>query len=157
MKTKLHSLLVGLALAASLHQALAQSYNAGPPGTAFTYQGRLNNGTNPANGQYDFQFQVFDAATVGASYGSPNPNTVAGVGVSNGLFSTVTLDFGSSVFTGPAPSAANQCADQQRRQLRYAPALAKPSCRCRMPFMPATRRPLEDKPQPLMWPRLVIQ
>src|ERR1017187_2427307 len=101
MQTKLHSLLIGLALSASLHQALAQSYNAGPPGTAFTYQGRLNEGTNQANGQYDFQFQVFDAATAGASYGSPNPNTVAGVGVSNGLF-TVTLDFGSSVFTGPA-------------------------------------------------------
>ena len=94
MITKLHSLLIGLALAASLHQAAAQ-------GTAFTYQGRLNDGTNPANGQYDFQFQVFDAATAGASYGSPNPNTVAGVGVSNGLF-TVTLDFGGSVFTGPA-------------------------------------------------------
>src|ERR1035441_10263922 len=79
MITKLHSLLIVLALAASLHQAAAQ-------GTAFTYQGRLNDGTNPANGQYDFQFQVFDAATAGASYGSPNPNTVAGVGVSNGLF-----------------------------------------------------------------------
>lgn len=96
MITKLNSLLISLALAASLHQAAAQ-------GTAFTftYQGRLNDGTNPANGKYDFQFQVFDAATAGASYGSPNPNTVAGVGVSNGLF-TVTLDFGSSVFTGPA-------------------------------------------------------
>src|ERR1039457_4890396 len=94
MKTTLQSLLIGLALSASIHQAAAQ-------GTAFTYQGRLNDGTNPANGQYDFQFQVFDAATAGASYGSPNPNTVAGVGVSNGLF-TVTLDFGGSVFTGPA-------------------------------------------------------
>ena len=26
---------------------------AAPLGTAFTYQGRLNDGTNPANGSYD--------------------------------------------------------------------------------------------------------
>lgn len=110
MKTKLHRLLIGLALFASLHQILAQ-------GTAFTYQGRLNDGATPANGKYDFQFQVFDAATAEASYGSPNPNSLAGVGVSNGLF-TVTLDFGTSVFTGPArwlQNGRSQSASTRRR------------------------------------------
>ena len=71
--------------------------------TAFTYQGRVIVGGNPTNGSYDFQFRVFDTAPIntGTSYGSPNPNNVNGVAVSNGLF-TVTLDFGTGVFTGPA-------------------------------------------------------
>jgi hypothetical protein len=66
-------------------------------GTAFTYQGRLNDGANPAGGIYDLRFTIYDAAT--------NGNTVSGVltnaatAVSNGLF-TVTLDFGSGVFYG---------------------------------------------------------
>ncbi len=73
-------------------------------GTAFSYQGRLSVGDNSTNnGSYDFQFQVFDTASVGtgSSYGSPNPNNANAVAVSNGLF-TVTLDFGTGVFTGPA-------------------------------------------------------
>ena len=28
-------------------------------GTAFTYQGRLNDGANPANGSYDLTFSVW--------------------------------------------------------------------------------------------------
>ena len=32
-------------------------------GTAFTYQGRLNVGTNGANGVYDLRFALFDAVT----------------------------------------------------------------------------------------------
>jgi hypothetical protein len=91
MKTKslfsLASLLLGVQLAAA-------------QGTSFTYQGRLNDGANPANGRYDFQFQVFDAVNGGGSYGSPNPNTITNVAVNNGLF-TVALDFGVGVFTGP--------------------------------------------------------
>ena len=67
-------------------------------GTAFTYQGQLQSSGSPANGAYDFQFALYDAAT--------NGNLVAGfvtnsaVAVSNGLFTT-TLDFGP-VFTGNA-------------------------------------------------------
>ena len=30
-------------------------------GTAFTYQGRLNDGGNPANGSYDLRFALYDA------------------------------------------------------------------------------------------------
>lgn len=28
--------------------------------TAFNFQGRLNDGANPANGRYDLQFKLFD-------------------------------------------------------------------------------------------------
>src|ERR1017187_5445765 len=61
-------------------------------GTAFTYQGRLNDGANPATGSYDLSFAMFDALTSGAQQGSLITNTATAV--SNGLF-TVTLDFGN--------------------------------------------------------------
>ena len=85
MQKKLRLLLILLLLGTS---AQAQS-------TAFTYQGTLNSNGQPASGNYDLCFQLFDA----------NTNLVAGpvtnspVWVTNGLF-TVTLDFGSSVFDG---------------------------------------------------------
>ena len=65
--------------------------------TAFTYQGRLNNGTNPATGMYDFRFQIYNANSVVVG----GPLTNAPVGVTNGLF-TVALDFGGNVFNGSA-------------------------------------------------------
>ena len=70
---------------------------AGPMGSAFTYQGRLNDGGNPANGNYDLQFAVFDASVGGSQLGTTL--TSSATAVSNGLF-TVTLDFGAGVFTG---------------------------------------------------------
>ena len=43
--------------------------------TAFTYQGRLTTGGNPANGSYDFQFKLFDALSDGAQIGvMPHPD-----------------------------------------------------------------------------------
>jgi hypothetical protein len=66
-------------------------------GAAFTYQGRLNENGGPANGSYDLQFSLRDAAAGGSPVGGTN--TIAPVSVSNGLF-TVTLDFGANVFTG---------------------------------------------------------
>jgi hypothetical protein len=65
-------------------------------GTAFTYQGRLYDGGNPANGDYDLQFALYDASTNGNQVGSAMTN--AATAVTNGLF-TVTLDFGG-VFNG---------------------------------------------------------
>jgi hypothetical protein len=66
-------------------------------GTAFTYQGQLNDGGNPATGNYDLRFAVFNALTNGNAIGVPLTNSP--VAVSNGLFTTM-LDFGAGVFTG---------------------------------------------------------
>jgi RNA polymerase sigma factor (sigma-70 family) len=67
-------------------------------GTAFTYQGQLLESNVPATGLYDLQFTIYNARTGGIEVGPVL--TSAATAVSNGLF-TVTLDFGSSVFTGP--------------------------------------------------------
>src|ERR1039458_9517117 len=69
------------------------------PGGMFTYQGRLLDGGQPANGEYDLQFALSDAP-LEAGYIGPTLN-VAPVTVSNGLF-TVALDFGAGVFDGSA-------------------------------------------------------
>jgi hypothetical protein len=62
--------------------------------TAFTYQGRLTNNGAAANGNYDFQFTLWDALTGGTQQPAP-PLTVSkpAVSVANGVF-TVQLDFG---------------------------------------------------------------
>ncbi len=74
-------------------------------GTVFTYQGKLNDSANPANGQYDFQFKLFDMLTGGAQLPQPTPVTLTrtAVQVTNGIF-TVQLDFGacSTCFDGSA-------------------------------------------------------
>lgn len=72
---------------------------AAPLGTSFTYDGSLADGGAPANGSYDVQFTLYDAASGGSVVGSPL--TQAAVAVSDGLFST-TLDFGPGAFTGQA-------------------------------------------------------
>ena len=66
-------------------------------GTAFTYQGRLTDGGAPANGAHDFAFSLFTASTGGSQVGG----TVLkhDVSVVDGFF-TLTLDFGSSAFSG---------------------------------------------------------
>ncbi len=64
--------------------------------TEFTYQGSLKNTGTAANGNFDFEFALFDAVSGGSQLGS----TVAvnNVAVANGIFS-VRLDFGNQ-FTG---------------------------------------------------------
>lgn len=70
-------------------------------GTSFTYQGRLTDGGTPANGAYDFQFKLYDSASVGNLVGSPNTVTINNQTVTDGLFAVV-LDFGASPFAGEA-------------------------------------------------------
>lgn len=67
-------------------------------GNAFNFQGRLNDGTNPANGRYDLQFRLYDAIVGGNQIGTlvSRPNTT----LINGVFS-VSLDFGASAFNSP--------------------------------------------------------
>src|SRR6185369_6404229 len=78
----------GLVLFSTMgHQLVTNAQN-----TAFTYQGRLNDGTAPANGSYDVRFALYDALTAGVQQGGTLTNSA--IGVSNGLFTT-TLDFGN--------------------------------------------------------------
>ena len=76
--------------------ALVLASNCLAQGTAFTYQGRLNDGVGPANGTYDLRFAIYDAASGGVLQGNILTNTTTVV--SKGLF-TVTLDFGN-LFSG---------------------------------------------------------
>lgn len=68
-------------------------------GTVFTYQGRLMESGNPADGHYDFEFMLYNAP----SYGSQLAGTVEAndLDVIDGYFMT-ELDFGSDVFNGDA-------------------------------------------------------
>jgi hypothetical protein len=66
-------------------------------GTAFLYQGRLNDGGSPATGNYDLRFAIYDAVSNGNAISFPLTNSATAV--SNGLF-TATLDFGAGIFTG---------------------------------------------------------
>lgn len=77
-----------LALIIQLPSASAQ-------GTAFSYQGRLDESAGPANGTYDLTFRLYDAVSGGSSQGGPLTNSA--VSVSDGYF-TVTLDFGLNPF-----------------------------------------------------------
>jgi hypothetical protein len=65
-------------------------------GTAFTYQGRMSDGANPASGIYDFRFRLASDPFAN-NYVGGNSFT-NGVPISNGLF-TATIDFGG-VFNG---------------------------------------------------------
>ena len=97
MKNKFTLLLVAL----GIFQAL--SITAAPMGTAFTYQGRLHDGAQPANGNYDFTFTLHDDPASPAALGTSV--SLYAVPVTNGLF-TVELnasgEFGPNAFNGEA-------------------------------------------------------
>ena len=93
MKTKL-KLLAALLLLPILNY---QQSTVQAQGTGFTYQGRLNNGANLANGSYNLMFTLFNTNTGGSFIGHPVTNLA--VNVNSGLF-TVQVDFGPNVFTG---------------------------------------------------------
>ena len=71
-----------------------------PMGTAWTYQGRLMDLEQPANGLYDFLFKLYNEPN-GTSPYIPLTNDVNDIDVIDGYF-TVELDFGSGVFDGDA-------------------------------------------------------
>jgi hypothetical protein len=96
MKNHTRSLFCAPALLAILILNL-QLANAFAQGTAFTYQGQLQNNGSLASGTYNLQFTLYTNATSGSSVAGPV--TSSAVAVANGLF-TVTIDFGSSVWNG---------------------------------------------------------
>ncbi len=73
--------------------------SAAPMGTVFTYQGRLIDANNTADGLYDFAFRLFDDPCSGIQQGSIID--INDLDVIDGYF-TVELDFGSDVFDGNA-------------------------------------------------------
>lgn len=71
--------------------------------TGFTYQGKLADGAIPAGGSYDFEFKLFDSASVGTGTQQGGTLQRFNVSVVGGIF-TVQLDFGTctSCFSGAA-------------------------------------------------------
>ena len=67
--------------------------------TAFTYQGKLNDGANAANGAYLLEFKLFDAQAAGTGAQIGTSLTDIPATVVNGIF-TVQLDFGANSFNG---------------------------------------------------------
>ncbi len=97
MKTTRILTIMVVALGLMIH--FAEVSEAVPMGTAWTYQGRLMDDSNPADGPYDFQFRLFDDPCTGTQQeGTIEVNDLE---VIDGYF-TVELDFGSSVFDGDA-------------------------------------------------------
>lgn len=65
--------------------------------SVFTFQGRLTDGGNPANANYDLRFSLFNDLDAGEQIGTTQ--TVSDVPVTGGIF-TVQLDFGAASFSG---------------------------------------------------------
>jgi hypothetical protein len=114
----------------------AGTITAAPLGTAFTYQGQLTDGGNPANGTYELKFTLFDTNSGGITVAGPRTNSA--VGVTNGLFTTA-MDLGSGVFTGearwlnsPRLFRANRSLRRPTRCMRPAPA-PRPRPKARRP------------------------
>lgn len=78
---------------------LAEFSKASELGTAFTYQGRLNDNKSAADGFYDFQFRLYNDPSIELGRQTGDDIYVSDVDVLGGYF-TVKLDFGSSVFDG---------------------------------------------------------
>ena len=76
------------------------SVQAVPLNTTFSYQGRLTENGQPANGIYDFQFRLLDAESGGNPVGTTQYKE--DVAVSKGLFTIPQLDFGNGSINGEA-------------------------------------------------------
>ena len=89
-------------LLATLANAMAQT-------TTFTYQGKLTDTGNPANGNYDLTFTLFDSPSGGAQQGNTLTNTAASV--TNGMFRATVelpLEGPNSVTIACADAAGNK-------------------------------------------------
>lgn len=87
-----------LKLSTAVLFAIVPLFTTHAQGTAFTYQGRLNDGAAPATGIYDFTFALYNASSGPSQISSTITNS--GVAITNGLF-VANMDFGA-VFNGTA-------------------------------------------------------
>jgi hypothetical protein len=94
--TKIMAILI---VVLSMMVCLVVPAEAGPMGTAWTYQGRLMDANSTADGEYDFTFKLYDADVGGNK--AANDVNVGDLDVIDGYF-IVELDFGSDVFDGDA-------------------------------------------------------
>ena len=85
-------------LAFAFAAGLAAAAQAVPLGSAFTYQGQLSDAGQPANGNYDLRFALYDAATGGSAIDTIDRPAVA---IDGGLVETA-LDFTAVPFDGRA-------------------------------------------------------
>ncbi len=81
-------------------------------GTAFTYQGRLNAGSQAADGRYDLTFSVWSSSSGPGQVGSTVTNL--NLEVAGGLFQTM-LDFGPGGVHRRRALAANRRAHEWER------------------------------------------
>jgi hypothetical protein len=95
MKNKLTLIAAAVLALSTINHQLSTAF---AQGTAFTYEGQLNNNGSPANGIYDISAGLYVASTGGTVFAGPITNSA--VAVSNGLFA-ITLDYGN-VFGGTA-------------------------------------------------------
>ena len=72
-----------------------------PTGTAFTYQGSLSEGGGPANGSYNFRFDLWDDSSKTTLFGTYPASGTIPTDVVEGAFN-IKLDFGADAFTGEA-------------------------------------------------------
>ena len=98
VKQKRFPFLLPVLLTLVLTVILYPSAVAAPVGTVFTYQGQLLESGKPANGNYDFQFTLYDSESGGAQIGGTLTQTLT---VSSAYF-CAGLDFGVGVFDGNA-------------------------------------------------------
>jgi len=87
-------------LAIGLMVCQSEASKAAPMGTTFTYQGRLMDADEPADGFYDFEFSLYSDPNLSSSQVGPTVD-INDLYVIDGYF-TVELDFGSKVFEGDA-------------------------------------------------------
>jgi uncharacterized coiled-coil protein SlyX len=93
-QTKYLSIALAMLALVTINQQFSTAH---AQGTGFTYQGRLNNSSGPANGSYDLKFTLFNTNVTGVAYAGPVTNSA--VAVTNGLLTTA-VDFGAGIFNG---------------------------------------------------------
>lgn len=98
-------------------------------GTAFSYQGRLTDAANPADGLFDMQFKLFDTPTVGTGTQQGSTITNPSVQVAAGIF-TVQLDFSHQLDVLDDGFRVRKVKGRLSRQAASSPQRRRGTCLC---------------------------